>query len=85
MALMHNAVLRGYNTMYLQASKIQEEDYADFIGYATTWCNFVISHHDSEEKELFPKTLEVLGMADGDKEIWGHTHEEHGTLKFVQG
>lgn len=74
MCLLHNAIIRGFNTIYLQAPHIQEADKADFIGYALTWFRFVKSHHDDEEFNLFPKMEEVLG----DKTIWTETHEEHG-------
>ncbi|CAG9954973.1 unnamed protein product [Clonostachys rosea f. rosea IK726] len=73
MCLLHNAIIRGFNTIYLQAPHIQEADKADFIGYALTWFRFVKSHHDDEELNLFPKMEEVLG----DKTIWTETHEEH--------
>lgn len=74
MCLLHNAIIRGFNTIYLQAPHIQEADKADFIGYSLTWFRFVKSHHDDEELNLFPKMEEVLG----DKTIWTETHEEHG-------
>jgi hypothetical protein len=76
MALLHNAVLRGYNTIYWQAPNVKPEDYAPFIGYTLAWCKFVVTHHDSEEAELFPQTVEVLGKTD--EEVWGGTHHEHG-------
>ncbi|KAF2178209.1 hypothetical protein K469DRAFT_718307 [Zopfia rhizophila CBS 207.26] len=78
MALLHNAVLRGYNSIYLQAPHVKPEDYADFIGYCLTWHKFVKSHHDDEEENLFPKVVEVIGKED--KELWGKTHEEHEAM-----
>ncbi|KAI5195712.1 hypothetical protein E4T38_08913 [Aureobasidium subglaciale] len=57
MALLHNAILRGFNTIYLQAPHVQPEDHHAFIGYSLTWYRFVKSHHDDEEAELFPKTF----------------------------
>ncbi|KAF2465510.1 uncharacterized protein BDR25DRAFT_239492 [Lindgomyces ingoldianus] len=78
MALLHNAVLRGYNTIYLQAPHVKPEDYPDFVGYCLAWFKFVKSHHDDEEENLFPKVVEVLGK--DDKEIWGQTHDEHEAL-----
>jgi hypothetical protein len=73
MAHIHNAILRGYNTIYLQAPYIQETDKPAFIGYAQTWYRFVKSHHDDEEAELFPKVEEILDS----KDIWKETREEH--------
>ncbi|KAF2812276.1 uncharacterized protein BDZ99DRAFT_383436 [Mytilinidion resinicola] len=78
MAVLHNAMLRGYNSIYLQAPHVKPEDYADFIGYSLTWFKFVKGHHDDEEANLFPKVVEVLGKEDG--EIWGKTHGEHEAM-----
>lgn len=75
MALLHNSILRGYNSIYLQAPHIQEADKAAFIGYSLTWFKFVKSHHDDEEETLFTKVEELLN----DKEVFAGTHKEHGT------
>ncbi|OSS51507.1 hypothetical protein B5807_03326 [Epicoccum nigrum] len=81
MAHIHNAILRGYNSIYLQAAHIKEEDKSAFIGYALTWYKFVKSHHDDEEAELFPKVVEVLHTTDA--ELWDATHKEHES--FLHG
>ena len=73
MAHIHNAILRGYNSIYLQAPHITHEDKDDFIGYSLAWFKFVKSHHDDEEAELFPKVEAVLGK----KDLWTETHAEH--------
>ncbi|KAF1833411.1 hypothetical protein BDW02DRAFT_570081 [Decorospora gaudefroyi] len=73
MAHIHNAILRGYNSIYLQAPHVKDAEKAAFVGYAMTWFRFVKSHHDDEELELFPKVEQVLGS----KEIWKETHKEH--------
>jgi hemerythrin-like domain-containing protein len=79
MAHIHNAVLRGYNSIYLQAPYVKDGDKSAFIGYALTWFRFVKSHHDDEEMELFPKVEEQLG----NKNIWKETHEEHSTICYI--
>ncbi|EON95993.1 putative hemerythrin hhe cation binding domain-containing protein [Phaeoacremonium minimum UCRPA7] len=73
MALLHNSILRGYNSIYLQAPHVQEADKAAFIGYSLTWFKFVKSHHDDEEETLFTKVEELLN----DKEVFADTHKEH--------
>ncbi|KAI1134867.1 hypothetical protein F5Y05DRAFT_193763 [Hypoxylon sp. FL0543] len=83
MALLHNAILRGYNSIYQQAPHVKPTDKSDFIGYALTWHKFVATHHDDEEATLFPKVEEVLK----DNTIWEGTHKEHeaflgGLAKF---
>jgi hypothetical protein len=75
MAHIHNAILRGYNSIYLQAPHITDADKPAFVGYALTWYRFVKSHHDSEELELFPKVEAILGLHN----IWEETHHEHRT------
>lgn len=75
MALLHNSILRGYNSIYQQAPYIQEADKADFIGYSQTWFKFVKSHHDDEEESLFTKVEDLLE----DKNVFAETHKEHGT------
>jgi hypothetical protein len=37
MAVVHNVILRGMNTIYLQAPFVKEKDYKDFIGYCYCW------------------------------------------------
>jgi hemerythrin-like domain-containing protein len=76
MAHIHNAILRGYNSIYLQAPHVTHEDKSEFVGYAQAWFRFVKTHHDDEEKELFPAVEAIIGT----KGIWKETHEEHGQL-----
>ncbi|PKS08259.1 hypothetical protein jhhlp_005202 [Lomentospora prolificans] len=73
MALLHNCIIRGFNSIWLQAPYIKEADKADFIGYSLTWFKFVKSHHDDEEDNLFSKVADILG----DESVWSQTHEEH--------
>lgn len=76
MALLHNCIIRGFNSIWLQAPHIKEADKADFIGYSLTWFKFVKSHHDDEEDNLFNKVADILG----DEGVWSQTHEEHGEI-----
>jgi hemerythrin-like domain-containing protein len=74
MALVHNIIIRGYNSMYLQAPKVKAADAHDFLHYCQAWYEFVVGHHDSEESVLFPgieKATGVEGIMDGDV-------QEHG-------
>jgi Hemerythrin HHE cation binding domain len=73
MALIHNAILRGFNSIYQQAPHVQPSDYASFIGYSLAWFHFVKSHHDDEEETLFPMVEKVIGKPG----IWDETHAEH--------
>ncbi|KAI1393172.1 uncharacterized protein F4822DRAFT_423634 [Hypoxylon trugodes] len=73
MALLHNAILRGFNSVYQQAPHVRPGDRADFVGYALTWHKFVATHHDDEETVLFPKVAALLN----DESVWEGTHKEH--------
>jgi len=77
MCLLHNSILRGYNSIYLQAPLVPDAEKASFVGYALTWHKFVKSHHDDEEATLFTKVEELLG----DRDIWAETHKEHGKIR----
>ncbi|UNI24626.1 hypothetical protein JDV02_010360 [Purpureocillium takamizusanense] len=72
MCNLHNAIFRGYNSMYLQAPHVRDADKADFLGYCRTWSKFVRTHAEKEEGELFPDAERLLG-----EEVFKHTHEEH--------
>lgn len=75
MCMLHNCIIRGFNSIWLQAPHITDVDKADFIGYSLTWHKFVKSHHDDEEENLFPKVEDQLA----DKKVWAESHIEHGT------
>lgn len=73
MALVHNMVFRSFNSIWVQAPYVRDEDKLDFVNYALAWYHFVKHHHDDEEAELFPKVEELLK----DK-VFKVDHEEHG-------
>lgn len=65
MALSHNAFIRGYNTIYQQAHRVQNPaDKADFAGYCVAWVDCVLQHHHYEETELFPILNKAAGRTD---------------------
>ena len=80
MCLGHNAIIRGFNSIYLQAPHIRDADKAAFVGYALTWYRFVHHHHTDEEAYLFPVVEEILK----DKTIWQEALEEHGTMRILE-
>ncbi len=75
MCLLHNAILRGYNSIYLQAPHVRDADKPGFVGYCLTWHKFVTSHADDEEAVLFTMVEDLLD----DKTVWEASHKEHGT------
>jgi len=74
MALVHNVIIRSYNSIYLQAPRLKEADVPDFLHYCQAWYVLMIGHHDSEERILFPGIEEATGM----KGIMDDDVQEHG-------
>lgn len=72
MCNVHNSVFRGFNSIYLQAEHVQDQDKADFVGYCMTWYKFVSTHAMEEEEVLFPAVEKMLGEA-----VFQDTHKEH--------
>ncbi|KJZ76998.1 hypothetical protein HIM_03319 [Hirsutella minnesotensis 3608] len=76
MALLHNSLIRGYNSICLQAPHVRDDDKADFLGYTKTWLRFIKSHHDDEEEVLFPELRSMLA----DQTVWQDVPGEHDAL-----
>ena len=67
MALAHNGILRGLNSIYLQATHVPREDLdaiRDFLTYCQCWCESMHHHHDAEENEFFP-SIELISDVRG--------------------
>ena len=65
MALAHNGILRGLNSIYLQATHIPREDLdaiRDFLTYCQCWCESMHHHHDAEEMVFFPSIELISGV-----------------------
>ncbi|KAF2871449.1 hypothetical protein BDV95DRAFT_572048 [Massariosphaeria phaeospora] len=57
MSLAHNGIIRGLNSIFLQAPHIPRNDATivrDFLIYCQCWCESMHHHHDAEETEFFP-------------------------------
>jgi hypothetical protein len=67
MALAHNGILRGLNSIFLQATHIPREDQdtiQDFLTYCQCWCESMHHHHDAEENVFFP-SIELISNVRG--------------------
>jgi hypothetical protein len=65
MALAHNGMIRGLNSIFLQAPHIPRGDLAarrDFLIYCQCWCESMHHHHDAEEAEFFPSIEQISGV-----------------------
>lgn len=62
MALGHNSFIRGFNSIYQQAPRVQHRaDKSDFVGYCLAWIECVATHHHYEETELFTSVDKAAG------------------------
>tara|TARA_R110002060_G_scaffold30641_7_gene41164 strand:- start:693 stop:1052 length:360 start_codon:yes stop_codon:yes gene_type:complete len=74
MTLSHNALIRGYNSIYQQAPRLSQSDYPDFIGYCLAWHRCIEQHHTHEEVHYFP----AIEKATGHKGVMDGEAKEHG-------
>lgn len=84
MANVHNMIIRGLNSIYLQAPHIKPADQKPFCRYITGLSHLIHSHHDGEEAMLFPAVEEmtgVKGIMDTNVEQHKSFHEGVDSLK----
>lgn len=62
MSLVHNMVIRGLNSIYLQAPRVSQNDVPSFLQYALAWWALVNVHHTGEETDFFPYLEDVTGQ-----------------------
>jgi hemerythrin-like domain-containing protein len=63
MAQIHNVMVRGLNSMLIQAPFISTPtDTRDFIDYALSFCVLIHEHHNTEEVLLFPLIEDCTGV-----------------------
>jgi hypothetical protein len=63
MAMVRNMIIRGANSIYLQAPNIKfEKDVEDFLTYMYSWSLLVHMHHDNEESVIFPLLEKYIGI-----------------------
>ena len=72
MCVVHNIIIRGLNSIYIQANHVKSEDYKAFVGYCLSWHRFVSHHHYSEETGFFTPLQEMLGPS-----VMAESVEEH--------
>lgn len=71
MALTHNVIIRGMNSIYLQCQYITPQTAASFLLYCQCWGEFIQTHHACEEVAYFPlieKAVGVEGLGQGNLE-----------------
>lgn len=97
MACVHNVIIRGLNSIYLQArnvaptkvsaitpqNKADVQTRDDFVDYAREWSIFLHLHHDGEEALLFPE-IEKATATTGimDRNVQQHRLFDEGVKRF---
>lgn len=61
MAHVHNMLIRGLNSIILQAPHIKSADEKAFCKYIMGWYNLLHSHHSGEEAIFFPTVERMAG------------------------
>ncbi|KAF2247120.1 hemerythrin HHE cation binding domain-containing protein, partial [Trematosphaeria pertusa] len=61
MALVHNCVVRAFNSIYLQAPHIPVSEYANFVHYCIAAYDGLKAHHEGEEAHFFPEIERITG------------------------
>jgi hemerythrin superfamily protein len=79
MACVHNMLIRGLNSIYLQAPHVKPQDEKSFLYYSTCFYELLHVHHGGEEADLFPKIEEMSG----EKGLMSRNVEQHHA--FHQG
>jgi len=74
MVLVHNVMIRGLNSIYLQAPNIKEQkDVADFVVYLFSWSLMLHAHHHTEESTAFPLLEKYTGV----ENLMGKNVDQH--------
>ena len=81
MAQVHNAILRGLNTIYLQAPNLQTTtDKSNLLFLTRAWAKWVTDHHRLEEEKMFPGFEKALGIPVMRRDVEQH-HAFEGELE----
>ncbi|KAF2740761.1 hypothetical protein EJ04DRAFT_424222 [Polyplosphaeria fusca] len=61
MAMVHNCIIRAFNSIYIQAPHIPTRDQKSFIAYMMAAYQGLEAHHDGEETFFFPEIEKATG------------------------
>ena len=62
MALGHNVIIHGLNSIYKHAPYIGPQEAVDFVAYRKCWHDVLGAHHRMEEIAPFPAIEEKTGI-----------------------
>ncbi|RNJ52299.1 hypothetical protein D7B24_003901 [Verticillium nonalfalfae] len=73
MACVHNMIVRGLNSIHLQAPNVPLLEVPAFIQYSLIWYKLVHLHHSCEESDFFP----LIETISGETGIMSGNVEQH--------
>ena len=62
LTLIHNIIIRGLNSIWLNAPLVSPSDTKDFIGYGLACVSLLRAHNKTQEEAIFPKFQQKLDM-----------------------
>lgn len=76
-------MIRGLNSIYLQAPHIQQQDEKAFLHYCACFYDLLQVHHRGEEEDLFPQ-IEAMAGEKGmmDQNVQQHQSFHHGLEQY---
>jgi hemerythrin-like domain-containing protein len=78
MANVHNVLLRGLNSIYLQAPHVTSPpDIADLLLYTKAWADTVHHHHSLEESIFFPRADALAREAGVQESLMNPNVDQH--------
>lgn len=81
--MVHNIIIRGLNSIYLQAPTISNADEKAFLQYISVWQRFLHLHHSHEEDHLFDAIEQIVGEKNlMDDNVHQHHVFEAGVTEF---
>ena len=82
MAIVHNMLIRGLNSIYLQAPHVLPADALPFLKYSLIWYAQLNVHHLGEEADFFPYIESITGQ----ESLMGKNVEQHHAFQVgVEG
>lgn len=85
MIIVHNMLLRGINSIYLQSLSVPTNLQPDFANFALTWGESIEEHHHTEETLLFPVYAKITNEpAIMGAEIAQHEAFHHGLEGYIK-
>jgi hypothetical protein len=80
MANVHNMIIRGVNSIYLQAPHVKPADVPAFVQYCIQWYRLLDVHHTTEETDFFVAVEKVRNQWNWSTSIKFRTCEPSGLL-----